>query len=73
MGNKVVTNIKPTDDSMNQCSTCIHWVKQPKFISTSKQNQIKNFETGICVGGGFDTNEVKANETCSLWELKNQT
>jgi hypothetical protein len=73
MSNTIKTNYKLTVDSLNQCSTCIHWVKQPEFISAAKSNDVKDFETGICVGGGFDKNEVKATETCSLWELQNQT
>ena len=73
MSNTINMNYKPTVDQMNQCSTCIHWVKQPEFISAAKSNGIEKFETGVCIGGGFDTNEVESTETCSLWELKNQT
>ncbi len=62
-------NDKFTDKTLNQCSTCIHWIKQPKFISASKHNEIRNFETGICVSGGFDAHEVKASVVCSLWYL----
>ena len=72
MSSTIKTNYNPIVDSMNQCSTCIHWVKQPKFISAAKCNEVENFQTGVCIGGGFDANEVKASETCSLWELKHQ-
>lgn len=73
MINKMELNNERTAESMNQCSTCIHWVKQPKFMSALNLKEIDNSETGICAGGGFDKYEVTSNETCSLWELKNQT